>query len=141
MKKISALVIDDNIDVVTLFRTLFQSEGILCDTAQNGREAMEKLGRNRYDIVFTDLIMPDLDGETLLGHLRRTFPSLHIVVMSVQDDDGVINGVMALGAKAYLVKPCSAAAILDCVHNVERHRTADEVRADLLNPKPPPAQA
>ena len=139
MKKISALVIDDNADMRTLFQTLFQSEGILCDTAQNGREAMEKLDRNRYDIVFTDLIMPDLDGETLLGYLRRTFPSLHIVVMSVQDDDGVINGVMALGAKAYLVKPCSAAAILDCVRNVERHRTTDEVRADTLNAKPQPS--
>jgi DNA-binding NarL/FixJ family response regulator len=121
MKRISALIIDDSTDVLTLFRTLFQSEGILCDTAQNAHEGM-----------------PDIDGETLLGILRRTYPSLHIVVMSVQDDDGVINGVMALGAKAYLIKPCSAAAILDCVRNVERHRTTDEVRADMLNSKPQP---
>jgi DNA-binding NtrC family response regulator len=138
MKRISALIIDDSTDVLTLFRTLFQSEGILCDTAQNAHEGLQKLGQNRYDIVFTDLIMPDIDGETLLGILRRTYPSLHIVVMSVQDDDGVINGVMALGAKAYLIKPCSAAAILDCVRNVERHRTTDEVRADMLNSKPQP---
>ena len=139
MKKISALVIDDNADVLTHFRTLFQSEGILCDTVPNSREGLEKLGRTRYDIVFMDLITPDIDGETLLGILRRTFPSLHIVVMSMQDDDGVINGIMSLGAKAYLVKPCSAAAILDCVRNVERHRTTDEVRADTLNAKPQPS--
>lgn len=136
MKKISALVIDDNSDVLTLFKTLFFAEGIACDTAHNGHEGLEKLGQNRYDIVFLDLIMPDVDGETLLGIIHRKFPGLHVVVMSVQDDDGVINGIMALGAKAYLVKPSSAAAILDCVRNVERHRTADEVRADLLNIRP-----
>jgi DNA-binding NarL/FixJ family response regulator len=61
--------------------------------------------------------------------------------MSMQDDDGVINGIMSLGAKAYLVKPCSAAAILDCVRNVQRHRTTDEVRADLLKDKTTASQA
>lgn len=133
MKKVSALVIDDNSEVLTLFKTLFFAEGIACDTARNGHEGIEKLGQNRYDIVFLDLIMPDMDGETVLGIIHRKFPGLHVVVMSVQDDDGVINEIMSLGAKAYLVKPASANAILDCVRNVERHKTADEVRADLLN--------
>jgi len=141
MKKISVLVIDDDADVLTMFRTLFLSEGILCDTARDGQEGLEKVGQNRYDIVFLDLIMPKMDGETMVGVLHQKFPGLHIVVISGQDDDEIINRLMALGAKAYLVKPCSATVIMDCLRNVERHRTSDEVRADLLKDETSPSQA
>lgn len=125
--KLSALVVDDQPDIREMFQRVFRDENIFCETAANGREGLEKIMKRSYDVVFLDLVMPELDGESLLALIHRYRPSVHTVVMSVQDDEGVINEMMAMGAKAYMLKPFQADDIMEIVRNVKHHRTTYEV--------------
>lgn len=140
MKKVSALVIDNDMATLSQVQALLQAEGIHCETAASGQEGLQKISQRPFDLIFLNLILPDLDGETVLGTLHSKLPQTHIVVLSVEDDEESIRSCIALGAKAYMVKPCSEKTILDCIRNVERHRTADELRTADTGTQPPPPE-
>lgn len=81
MKQI--LIADDQEEICTMIRALFRDRpDYHFETAQNGLQALEKAGRCTFDLVITDVIMPDCDGIELIMKLRRTKPDLKIMVMS-----------------------------------------------------------
>ena len=83
-KKINALVVDNNPVLLKLISTLLQRENCVVKTAENGLHAIEILEEFHPDIVFTDLIMPQVSGEQLCKILRRTkkYRDVYIVVLS-----------------------------------------------------------
>ena len=65
----SILVVDDEENIRRLLSGILQMDGHHVDTAGNGREALERIGRRRYDMVITDIKMPDMDGRELYQRL------------------------------------------------------------------------
>ncbi|MEX0786537.1 MAG: ATP-binding protein, partial [Dehalococcoidia bacterium] len=65
----SILVVDDEESIQRLLGSLLEMDGHRVDTARNGREALEHIGRHRYDLVITDIKMPDMDGRDLYRQL------------------------------------------------------------------------
>ncbi|WP_457576504.1 response regulator [Desulfomarina sp.] len=95
-KKINTLVVDNNPVLLKLISTLLQRENCTVETAENGLHAIEILEEFRPDIVFTDLIMPQVSGEQLCKILRRTkkFRDVFIVVLSatvLEDSDRIFR--------------------------------------------------
>ncbi len=123
-KKLEILVADDQENMRQLFARVLQSLGYQCDVATDGRDCLGKLSHKSYDVVFLDLILPEVDGETVLRWVRRQFPDTYVVISSVQDDEGIIRDMLALGAKAYLVKPFTNYEIQNVIHAIENRRTA-----------------
>lgn len=70
-KTYTALIIDDSVTTRQIEQTIFESEGFIVHTAIDGIDALDKLTENRVDIIITDISMPRMDGDTLLGNLRR----------------------------------------------------------------------
>lgn len=132
-QRMSVLVIDDQPAILDFFREVLTAENVNCQTAANGREGLAKLSERPFDIVFLDLVMPEIDGQSLMSIIHQKYPGLSVVIISVQDDENVINEMMALGAKAYLVKPLTAGEILDVVRSAQKHRTVFEMDAALLD--------
>lgn len=103
------LIVDDHealrkamIDVLTR-----QEDIALVDGAANGAEALKMLCQRSYDVVVTDIVMPVMDGYTLMQEMRRLMPCPApkvIVATALARDDFVMRAV-ELGAKFYLVKP------------------------------------
>ena len=82
MSQPSVLVVEDNdlerqITVETL-----REEGFLVDEAPNGKRAMEQLALGSFDVVLTDLMMPGMTGEELLGAVRQTYPASQVVLLT-----------------------------------------------------------
>ena len=98
--------------------------GYICDVAADGRECLLKFVQKPYDVVFLDLVMPEIDGETVLRWLRKEHPGTNVVITSVQDDDGIMRDLLALGASAYLVKPFTSQEIQGVMRGIENRRTA-----------------
>jgi two-component system NtrC family sensor kinase len=71
MEARSILVVDDEQSIQRLLGSILQMDGHRVDTARNGREALDYIGRRRYDLVITDIKMPDMDGRDLYQHLRE----------------------------------------------------------------------
>ena len=75
--------------------------------AQNGVEAFELLGKQKFDIVFTDLVMPEMDGFELCEEIRKSpmFADMPIVVLSTHCDSHYIVKALRFGADDYISKP------------------------------------
>ena len=71
-----ALVIDDERDLAELLAEMLEREGFAVEVAFDGEQALAELGRRSYDIVLSDVRMPDLDGPALLRRLQRDWPAL-----------------------------------------------------------------
>ncbi len=78
--KCSVLIVDDEFQASKIFARTMRSRGYEVVTAGNGLEALEAYRARPVDIVITDIQMPQMDGQTLIGHLREISPSLPIFV-------------------------------------------------------------
>ncbi len=70
------LVVDDDLLVAGLMADILTAEGHVVDLAKNGREALEMLAVRSYDLIVSDLRMPELDGVGLYREIEREQPAL-----------------------------------------------------------------
>ena len=75
-RRICILVVDDEPLVAAIMADILGLEGYEVETAKNGREALEKIAARSYDLILSDLQMPELDGVGLYRELERQQPSL-----------------------------------------------------------------
>jgi CheY-like chemotaxis protein len=99
------LVVDDDPSIHELIQAMLAGEGWELDSAANGDEALARLEARAYDLVLTDILMPRMDGLTLLGHLRTRYPGARVVVMTVKNTPDHILGSLRREATAYVAKP------------------------------------
>jgi len=103
-------MIDDNAQLRDLLRTALTKLGYHVTSASNGAEAIEAIGKNQFDVVISDLLMPEKDGIEVIGELRRKQPQARIVAMSGGgrgSREHYLQTAKGLGAHALLGKPFS----------------------------------
>ena len=107
--KPAILVVDDNADMREYLLALLGWRFNVI-TAENGLQALKKIGQDRPDLVLTDVMMPDMDGMALLSALRRNpiTQAIPVIMLSARaGEEARIEGIDA-GADDYLSKPFSA---------------------------------
>jgi type II secretory ATPase GspE/PulE/Tfp pilus assembly ATPase PilB-like protein/ActR/RegA family two-component response regulator len=116
------LIADDEPITRMLVKLLLEREQIQVLEAANGRQAVEIAVKEHPDLLVCDLNMPEMDGYEAIARLRRHFAlaTLPILVLTADDDPGVEQRVLALGADDYLVKPFDAEVLLSRVQAVFR---------------------
>jgi signal transduction histidine kinase len=107
------LLVEDNNDMGDYLRRLLTVDYVV-DLASNGLEALKMVGRHRYSVVITDVMMPGMDGFGLLRRLRDDPPTrdLPVILVSARADPESTLEALALGADDYLVKPFSGPELL-----------------------------
>src|SRR5882672_9911744 len=85
-----------------------------------GAEAMERIPRERPDVVLMDLNLPDCSGAEITAHLKTQLPDTSVVILTVYNDAEHIFKALRSGACGYLLKQATAAEILEAV--AEAHR-------------------
>ena len=106
----SILVIDDNSQLREVLRDGLKKMGYMVTTAADGAEAFHAIARGKFDIVITDLLMPQKDGIEVIGELKRIQPAARIIAMSGGgrgSRDHYLQTARGLGAHAILGKPFS----------------------------------
>jgi DNA-binding response OmpR family regulator len=101
------LVVDDDVMSRELLFRRIKKFGYNVDTAESGEDALDMLKKTKYDLVFLDVVMPDLSGIELLEIMKTSnqFKSTSVIMVSANSDDQVIKHCQDLGAKDYVVKP------------------------------------
>ncbi len=109
------LVIDDDKSILRTLTRILQKAGYEVETAETGKEAMEKAEKTSYDLALVDVRLPDMDGTDLLASLQGTTPSTVKIVIT--GFPSLETGVKALdgGADAYLVKPVRPEELLTLI--------------------------
>jgi len=109
--ELSILLAEDNLINQKVAQSIFKNIGYEIDIAKNGREAVEFMEMNRYDIVFMDLLMPDTDGYQATEEIRRAGHKLPIVAMSADEDDKTRAAAFKAGMDEYIMKPARVETI------------------------------
>ena len=120
-KKPHVLVVDDEPSVLMTYQMILEQQGYQVLVAENGREALERAKSSLPDLILLDLMMPGMDGMTLLTKLRREpgFEDLPVIMLSALSDEAGMRKAKELGAQDYLVK--SRFTYDDLVRRVEQH--------------------
>jgi signal transduction histidine kinase len=146
----SILIVDDEDGVRTSLTTAFQAQGYRASGAETASAALAVLEREAFEVLLTDLVMPGMDGLTLLDRVRPRFPDMAVILMT--GGATVETAVRALkgGAADYVLKPFTLQEIFHVVgraleqhrlrqENLElselnrRLRELDQVKSDLLS--------
>jgi len=110
--KKTILVVDDDKSILRTFTRILQKSGYNIETAETGKEAIEKTENHHYDLALVDIRLPDMDGTDLLAKLKKQLQ--HTVKIMITGFPSLETGVKALdeGADAYLVKPVKPQELL-----------------------------
>ena len=103
MKK--ALIIEDETSFCFMLQTWFEKNGYQADAVLSGKEAMRLLKTTTYDIVLSDLRLPDNDGISVLQFIKQTSPATIVFIMTGYADVQTTVSAIKLGAYDYLEKP------------------------------------
>ena len=106
MGKAKIIIADDHAIVRAGLKALVQSDPQLTVTAEaeDGEELLDLLSKHRCDLVVVDISMPHMDGLTAVKEIRRKFPKVKILILSMLKDYQHFEEVMRRGAAGYLVK-------------------------------------
>ena len=106
------LVVDDDKSILRTFTRILQKSGYEIETAETGKEAIEKAEARHYDLALVDIRLPDMDGTDLLAKLKKQLQ--YTVKIMITGFPSLETGVKALdeGADAYLVKPVKPQELL-----------------------------
>jgi putative nucleotidyltransferase with HDIG domain len=99
------LVVDDEQAIGELLSSALRSKGFDCRNCLFGREALSLLEQQSFDVMISDLRMPEISGLDLLLQVRRTHPHVAFLMLTAMDDTRVGVQAMKDGADDYLVKP------------------------------------
>lgn len=125
MEPARALVVEDDGSTAAALAAFLDSlEGVeTAAVAKNGREGLELIRRERPDLVLLDIVMPEMDGLSLLRELREDGPEKrpYIIVVSGVSSDVTVQRALGLGAEFYMVKPIRLPALRERVYDRFRH--------------------
>ncbi|MCP4692437.1 MAG: response regulator, partial [Desulfobacterales bacterium] len=103
-KEFKILVVDDELIVRDSMKELLLEEGFTVEMAGSGREALEMLGRETYNLMLTDIKMPEMDGVELLEKAMEIAPDLSTLMMTAYATVETAVEAMKIGALDYLIK-------------------------------------
>jgi len=100
------LVVDDDEFVCNSLKWLLIDEGYEVEVCTDGKSALQVLSKSGFDLVLTDLMMPEVDGLAVLQEVKRTSPNTAVIILTGY---GTLESAMAAlreGAYDFLTKPC-----------------------------------
>ncbi|MBI3592481.1 MAG: response regulator [Nitrospirae bacterium] len=114
------LVVDDDKTTRKLLSLYLKGKGYEIVTAENGLDAMEKLGTENINLVVTDMNMPYMDGIELTKTLRAdpAWTRVPIIMVTTEADDDEKKKALEAGVDDYLVKPTNADQISDSIKRI-----------------------
>ena len=109
------LVVDDDESVRKVLSSILVDEGYVVDTAENGKEAIEKSESKFYNLALIDIRLPDLKGTKLLTAMKETTPKMAKIIITGYPT--LKNAVEAVnkGADAYILKPFNMDNVLETI--------------------------
>ena len=130
-KKLTILLIDDDDSLCRVLEHQLKEEGFLVTTASNGRDGLENFEKRSYDVVVTDLAMPDMDGLEVLRNIR--VKDNRVVVVLITAFGTVENAVEAcnMGADDYITKPFSIEQLRFIIEKALRYRQIESENVSL----------
>ena len=113
MENYAVLLVDDDKEFRRAMKKMFEKSGYTITIACDGQEALDALSDEGFDLIISDLRMPNLDGLEMMGELRRRGLDVPIIFLTAFGEVESYMDLMNLGAFEYVNKPVKSKEILD----------------------------
>ena len=111
------LIVDDNDLMRTLLRGILRSEDCLViGEAKNGVIALDFIEKTKPDVVFLDVVMPEMDGLETLQNIKRDNPEIIVVMITGNPSKENVQESIQGGASGFIIKPFNSAKVLETLH-------------------------
>ncbi|BAS26075.1 response regulator [Limnochorda pilosa] len=122
MRPVRVLIVDDQQMIREGISLILKSHpGIeVVGEAANGREALERVEASQPDVVLMDISMPELNGIDATVVLKRRFPQVKVLALTVHDAEGYILQLLRAGASGYIVKKAAGDELIEAIRCVCR---------------------
>lgn len=115
------LIVEDDPSISDLLEMNFSVAGYCCDTANNGKDALERIRKNAYDLAVLDIMLPGIDGFELFQDMQEK--QIPIIYLSAKSDTHSKVKGLKMGAEDYITKPFDVLELLVRVEKVlQRHQ-------------------
>ena len=124
MSKLRIMIVDDHEIFRTGIKSIFENEADIEIVAEagNGREAVEKAAQLQPDLVLMDLSMPEMDGIEATRQIKKAFPGINVIILTVHDDEEFFLPALRSGASGYVVKESEPQELLYAIKLVSSGR-------------------
>ena len=121
------LIVEDDPEMLDLLRKVLEKEGFRVCLAADSHEATAWLLKIPFDLVVTDMLMPDNGGLELLQIIRASQPGLPVIIITAFGDWGTYSRALELGAAAFISKPLKMAELTTAIHTALAGRGASQI--------------
>ena len=132
------LLVDDDTTFCLMLKTWLTKRGFEVENAFSCREALAKLKGTKYDVVLTDLRLPDEDGIYLLKNIKASTPEVQVILMTGYADIQTAVLAMKLGAFDYVAKPVIPDEILKKIQDTLEQTAVPEQKKRTKKPQSVP---
>ena len=113
----SILIVDDDEDILDLYRTTLEYRGYSDETSKTGLDSIEKVKKNKYQIALLDVVLPDLRGEKVAEKLKKIDESMEIIFITGYSLFQACIEAAQIGICDILLKPITEEELLLAVEN------------------------
>lgn len=119
-KPSEVLIIDDEESICEFFKDLFDLYNVKIDTEMSGASGLKRGLEKRYNLIFLDVMLGDMNGIEVLKAIKQKFPETKVVMISAYLTAEIIEKALKIGADGYLYKPVTVKDILSVAqHHIE----------------------
>lgn len=131
------LIIEDEQSIAEMVKLCLSKNGYMCEIANDGMAATEKIEKKRYDLILLDIMLPDIDGYDLIDYIKQFDIPVIFVTAKTSVPDRVKG--LKLGAEDYISKPfdleellARVATVLRRFHKTENILEVGKIKIDTL---------
>jgi DNA-binding NtrC family response regulator len=114
------LIVEDDASFRRILEYRLTEAGFNTMVAEDGEKALELFSEHRYQVVLTDLNLPELSGEEVLKQIKQQSPDTPVIILTAFGSSESAVEAMQLGAFHYLTKPVSQDELLSTIRNAFR---------------------
>lgn len=118
-----ALIVDDNLINLKVAEKLISRQGVLVKTVQSGQECLDEVAKNTYDIIFMDIMMPEMDGVETFTKLKEMKGfNTPVVALTADVVSGAKEKYLGLGFMGYIPKPIDINLLKEILSKVNNNK-------------------
>jgi two-component system, NarL family, nitrate/nitrite response regulator NarL len=136
MAKIKVFILDDHQMLIDGLKALLVNEKQfeITGTATNGKDALAMIATNKPDIVLSDINMPEMDGVAFTRELKKAYPEIKVLALSMFGEKSTISEILDAGASGYILKNTGKEELINALLKVSSGGMffSDEISAEMM---------
>lgn len=115
-RQMQLLYVEDDTDIRENTTALFKSFFPAITVAENGREGLETYRNGTFDLVVSDILMPEMNGVAMVREIKQSNPQQKVIITSACDESDYLLELINLGVSSFILKPLQSDQIISTLH-------------------------